>query len=57
MLTLESQREWFIVYVGRQGMPSSGDMVPSCSWKREGFLEEEALELGPKGWTEFKCMK
>ena len=38
-------------------MPSSGETVLSCLGNKEGFLEEEALELGPKSWTEFKCTK
>ena len=43
MLALELQREWFMVYVRRQGVPSSGETAPSCSGNKEGFLGEEAL--------------
>lgn len=41
----------------KQGMPSSGEMVPSCYRNREGFLEEAVLHLGVRGWAEFKRMK
>lgn len=43
LLALELQREWFMVYVRRQGVPSSGEKAPSCSENTEGFLGEEAL--------------
>lgn len=44
LLEPELQRQWFTVYVRRQGVPSSGEKVPSCSRNKEGFLGEEALE-------------
>lgn len=40
----ETAERVFMVYVRRQGVPSSGEKVPSCSGNKEGFLGEEALE-------------
>lgn len=44
LLALELQREWFMVYVRRQDVPSSGEKVPSFPGNKEGFLGKEALE-------------
>lgn len=57
LLAPESQRGWFMLICEKAGHAQFRRKIPSNSGNKEGFLEEEALELGPKGWTEFQCMK